>query len=117
MKLARSLGISHRRLLGWEPATTYVHDDSGRLVSSRPEPEWDEAERGKLLALAEWEATELCPRCGGLKSVCQAPDARFTAAPPIRCHFTDATLREHEAWQKDKRARPEALITQIKPIT
>lgn len=49
--------------------------------------------------------------------MCQAPAARFTADPPIRCHFTDATLREHEAWQKDKRARPEALITQIKPIT
>lgn len=116
MKLARELGISHRRLLGWEPETTYTRDPTGLVVASRPEPEWSDAERAKMLALAQWEATEICPRCGGPKSICQDPAARYTTSPPVRCHYTDAAAREHEAWTTDKRPRPQALIPQIRPV-
>ncbi|PFH07188.1 hypothetical protein BX598_1863 [Micrococcaceae bacterium JKS001869] len=70
-----------------------------------------------MLALAEWEATEICPRCGGLKEVCQDPLVRYRADPPIRCHFTDAAAIEREAWQADKRPHPESLIPQIRPVS
>jgi len=70
-----------------------------------------------MLALARWEATELCPRCGGPKELCQAPDARYTADLPIRCAATDAAAREQEQWRKDDRKYPEALIPQIRRTT
>jgi hypothetical protein len=41
-----------------------VHDDAGRLVSSRPEPEWDEEQQGWMLALAQCERLT-CEGCGG----------------------------------------------------
>lgn len=107
------MGISHRRLLGWEPTTTLIRDDTGTVVGSRPEPEWSDTERDKMLALAHWEATEVCPRCGGPKELCQSPGAYFSATPPIRCAYTDAAVGEHEAWVKDERRRVQALIPQL----
>lgn len=57
---ARSLQISKKRLLGWEPTETqeYVYDDSGRVasVTVRREPEWDDVSREEMLALTEYEA-------------------------------------------------------------
>lgn len=66
LTLARTLGISEKRLLGWEPTETHVHtyDDAGRMVRTvvTREPEWDDWERTKMLALSEHEAS-LC-ECG-----------------------------------------------------
>ena len=70
-----------------------------------------------MLALARWEATELCPRCGGPKELCQELGARYTADAPIRCAATDAYSREQDRWRDDGLPRPEALIPQIRRTT
>ncbi|MGW8565653.1 hypothetical protein [Isoptericola sp. NPDC055881] len=89
---ARTLGVSYKRFLGWEPTTVYEYDDAGRMVTSWPEVEWDDTEREWMLALAEWEASEVCPLCGWPKDVCQAREAEFgiDVPPPVRCHVTTA---------------------------
>lgn len=64
---ARSLGISERRFLGWEPTEVHEHeyDDAGRLVRTivTRESEWDDAERAKALALTTYEQG-ICGGCG-----------------------------------------------------
>lgn len=94
--------------MGWEPVTAYEYDDAGRMVSSRPEVEWDETERAWMLALDEYDAS-LCPLCGLPRSECQDPSAenRAEAGAPIRCHVTTARIRAQEA---DKRAESGALL-------
>lgn len=102
--------------MGWEPVTTYQSDHEGRLLSSSPEPEWTPDEQGKILALVHYEAAEKCSVCGGPKSECQDPssESRYTADPPIRCHYRTAVSREMEQWRSDDRSRTEALIPQVK---
>ena len=97
-----------KRFRGWEPVTTYTHE-GGRVVSSRPEPEWDEREQDLMLALAEYEAG-LCPKCGRPLSVCTDPanEFKFRTSDPVRCH---ATTSQSVATNKAKDARmPEALM-------
>ncbi|MCW2287041.1 YD repeat-containing protein [Leucobacter luti] len=57
LELALKLGVSPRRLSGWEPvtATTYEYDDDGRLVGSvtEREPEWSRADVEALVAHLE----------------------------------------------------------------
>lgn len=69
--MARSLAISEKRLLGWEPTETHVHeyDESGRLVRTvvTRDPEWDDLEREKMQALAQYESG-VC-ECGLHESV------------------------------------------------
>ena len=79
-----------KRFHGWEPATTYEYE-AGRLVSSRPEPEWDETEQTVMLALQAYHGS-LCPLCGGPLSVCTNPEneLKFKGGLPIRCHATTA---------------------------
>ena len=79
------------------------------MVSSRPEPEWDEREQDLMLALAEYEAG-LCPKCGRPLSVCTDPgnEFKFRTSDPVRCH---ATTSQSVATNKAKDARmPEALM-------
>lgn len=58
--------MSEKRILGWEPTETHrhVYDEAGRLVRTTVtrESEWDDMERAKMLALADYEAN-LCD-CG-----------------------------------------------------
>lgn len=55
MRLARDLGVSPRRLWGWEPETQIVADgDEWRLVR---EPEFGKEDYEMLAALVEHEAT------------------------------------------------------------
>jgi hypothetical protein len=63
----------------------------GRLVSSRPEIEWDDGEQTVMLALQAYRAA-LCPKCGSPLSVCTAPEneLKFKGGLPIRCHLTTA---------------------------
>lgn len=110
---ARTLGISYKRLLGWEPTTVYEYDEAGRMVTSRPEVEWDDTEREWMLALAEWEATEVCPMCGWPKDVCQARESEnaLEVPPPTRCHVVTAIRRAQEARQSGPAAKhDDALI-------
>lgn len=51
------MGVSPRRLSGWEPAvaTTYEYDDAGRLIGSvvEREPEWSREDVEAMVALME----------------------------------------------------------------
>src|SRR3546814_20181393 len=71
LRLAYDLKVSDKRLPGWEPTETHVHeyDAKGRLVRTvvTREPEWDHAEVAKMPAFAEYEAG-LCA-CGLHKSI------------------------------------------------
>jgi hypothetical protein len=97
VRLARTLGISYKRLKGWEPTTVYVYDGD-RLVSSRPEAEWDETEQAWMAALGEYEKT-LCGHCGLPREICEAPTAEWNVRvpAPTRCHVTTAIMRAQEA--------------------
>jgi len=88
-----------KRFHGWEPKTEYEYR-AGRLVASRPEPEWDEGEQTIMLALQLYR-NGLCPKCGGPLSVCTdaANEMRFDAGLPIRCHATTARGRAAEAYR------------------
>ena len=99
VEAAERLGVSYKRFKGWEPATVYEYDDAGRLVSSRPEVEWDETEQAWMTALAAYQRDEICPLCGWPKDVCQAPESEWLidATLPTRCHTTTAIKRAQEA--------------------
>jgi len=97
-------------LYGWEPATLHEYDDNGRLVSSRPEPEWTDDERAWLLALADYRRL-LCPcGCGHLaeESLNPANDGRFRVGPPTRCHARTATVQAAKGYEES--AAPAALL-------
>ncbi len=71
LTLARALGVSEKRLLGWEPSERHEHFDAagnptGWTVVTR-ESEWDPIERARLLAL-ELHDREVCA-CGFHESV------------------------------------------------
>jgi hypothetical protein len=106
---ARTLGISLRRFEGWEPTTVYEHDEAGRLVSSTPEPEWDDQQQGWMLALAALE-DGLCPICGRPKRICSDPDSegRWQVPAPTRCHATTALVIARQQYLKQPQA--EALL-------
>jgi NAD-dependent dihydropyrimidine dehydrogenase PreA subunit len=64
LKLARSLAISEKRLLGWEPSvTTRGYDENGQQVPlseawetvAETEPEWDDLSRESMAGLAIFE--------------------------------------------------------------
>jgi hypothetical protein len=79
LKLAERLGVSYRRLHGWEPTERHEHfgadgNLTGWTVVTR-EPEWDDAERNRLLALAQYEAE--CHDCGFHWSVLDDPGNVF----------------------------------------
>ena len=110
METARRLGISLKRLRGWTPRseTSYDHRD-GLLVGSSQwvEPEWDELERGWMLALAAYEGN-LCALCGGPRSECQGPDAdEAWQATAIRCHRATAMA---QASVSNNNPHPEAVL-------
>lgn len=71
------------------------------LVSSRPEPEWDDTEREAMLGLQRYRDRERCPRCGGPAWICQASEAEheWRAAVPVRCHITTAIQRAQKAYR------------------
>jgi hypothetical protein len=113
IRTARTLGISYKRFQGWEPTTTYEYDDGGRLISSRPEVEWDQTEQDWMLALDTWENDELCHLCGWPKDVCQAPETEWALEVPLptRCHVTTAIKRAQMARAADGGGRhDDALV-------
>lgn len=63
LKRARSLGVSLRRYLGWEPTTTTRTGPDGTTITRRTEPEFDDWERALWAALDAYEAG-CCPDCG-----------------------------------------------------
>lgn len=99
--MARTLGLSEKRILGWEPTETHVHeyDDAGRLVRTTVtrEPEWDDQQRANMLALAEYEA-DLCA-CGLPKDVADTdPDLRAKYRTcPVCAGLAKEARRQHKA--------------------
>lgn len=93
-----------------------MYDAAGRVVASRPEPEWDEEQRDLVMGLSLWEGAYLCPVCGGPKAECQAPEAemRYKKGELVRCHRATAQLRESKAIREDGREFPEALISGVR---
>lgn len=65
--------MSLKRFYGWEPRTTFEYDGD-RLTASTTEVEWDDEERGWMLALGLYR-DRLCPVCGGPADECQAPQS------------------------------------------
>lgn len=117
VEAAERLGISLRRFSGWEPTTFYEYDDAGRLVSSRPEVEWDDTEQGWMIALERYRHEHLCPLCGGPKEVCQAPYGKYTyaAGAPIRCNVMTAIRQAQRAGGDHKDADALIYPPEIKP--
>ena len=83
-----------RRFYGWEPTQTTVRVvENRRLVKTltTQESEWDDEQRGWMLALAEFEKQQ-CGGCGGW-----LPDTTdvlrsdgYVADHPLRCHRCEA---------------------------
>jgi hypothetical protein len=98
VEAAERIGISLRRFEGWEPTTFYDHDDSGRLVSSTPEVEWDDAEQGWMLALGLYRSTR-CTRCSGdlLVTTDSENEDRFHHQLAVECYRCQAFDRSQEA--------------------
>lgn len=98
VRTARTLGISYKRFQGWEPTTTYQYDEAGRMVTSKPEVEWDQTEQDWMLALDTWEQDELCPLCGWPKEICHARETEtmLEVPAPTRCHVTTAIKRAQD---------------------
>lgn len=100
-----------------------MHDDDGRLAASSQEPEWDEQERGWMLALADLEAAE-CPGCGGDLEETAAPEnnrdnpqrtGEYEVGAPHRCHRCTELARAQDAASNPPQGRaphpfPSALL-------
>lgn len=100
--------MSHKRFLGWEPTRTIVTDEYG-VQTVTVEPEWDEQERGYMVAFQAYEDT-LCPVCGGPPEECQTLEAerQWSGVPPTRCHKVDA-IKRYQDNSGGKYERPQAL--------
>lgn len=90
------MGISEKRLLGWEPVEVQEHeyDDAGRLVRTvvTREAEWDDFERAKMQALADYNAG-IC-ECGLHRSVAdEDPDLEVTIRRCPVCAGMDKNIR------------------------
>ena len=73
---------------------------AGRLISSRAETEWDDAEQTVMLGYRMY-LNGLCPKCGGPLSICTDPanEMRYEGGLPVRCHATTARGRAAEAYR------------------
>lgn len=107
---ATRLGVSVRRLYGWEPqeVTEHEYDDEGRLVRSvtTRESEWDDESRAWVFALISDEE-ERCRGCGHPRSESMDPTSEGRwSVEPVRCHACTAQLRKARATEYEY---PEAL--------
>lgn len=73
---------------------------------TRREPEWTEAERGKVLALLDYEG-QCCPGCGGYLPDTTDPANQFAyeADNPNRCHACTALQVKQGAYSEQKYAQ------------
>lgn len=103
--------MSPRVFDGWSPAEVHEHFDvdgnlTGRTVVTR-EPLWDDSDRGRALALGEYEAS-LCP-CGCGQPLDEAADPkRAFSVESFRC-------QARRALEKIRRADRETAERVKKP--
>ena len=104
--------MSYKRLSGWEPRTVYEYDESGRVIASRPEPEWDDVEVGWMLALQDYRDTTLCPcGCGWPAEISQDPMTEFRVrVSSVRCHVRTQMSRAQAEYREQSGARPDGLL-------
>ena len=114
LRLAHALGISYKRLHGWEPRTFQRgFDRNGQPcaladaweVVTETEPEWDDEERGRLLALARFEAG-VC-ECGFHKSLTGDTSNHFTFEVEVCSVCKGASQYGRIQQESDKQARGE----------
>jgi hypothetical protein len=126
LRLARTLGVSLRRLEGWEPSTVYEYDSDGRLLRSTPESEWSPEQLGWLVALDEYESG-LCKQCGQMLSETTKIEhdfnnpfgtAFYEAAPgtPVQCHCCAALQRSERDTNALNPQFPGALIHAVRLV-
>jgi len=115
LRLARSLGVSPRRLLGWEPRTFQRGldrdgnpcriADAWEIVTER-EPEWSDDDRAWLLALDRYER-DLCA-CGAHREL--ADDKNNIFIPEWKTCSVCAGL---DLVKRVKQAEDERVIKQL----
>lgn len=94
--------MSPRRYAGWEPVTRYMYDEQGRIISTTPEPEWDEWDTVLVDCLLNWQSG--VHRCGHHEDEQADPDVVFVAEFTV-CKACEALQRRQEAQaQVDKPA-------------
>ena len=107
MRIARSLGISLRRFLGWAP---WLHHTNGRIAA---EAEYDATERHLWRALHDWE-TDRCPDCGQPygealwdPAIPEAERARWRAEyhQCLACHAMEEAKRRQQELDDETAAR------------
>ena len=119
VEAAYNLGISVRRFDGWEPAEVHEHehDQAGRIVRTvvRREPEWDEEQRGWVLAWLLYRANVHKP-CGHYLPDATDPDAEgaYMSEPPIRCHVCTERAAAYKRVQEAGNRHPEALLFPVR---
>lgn len=97
--------------MGWEPTTTYVYDEAGRILSSHAEVEWDDTERDWMLALNHYRHEFLCTLCGMPKAVCRARSTDGAVDVEFeRCHITAALSAMQRKVSESEEKYPESLL-------
>lgn len=108
LSLARSLGISEKRLLGWEPEERHEHYDAegnltGFTIVTR-EVEWDDRQRARMEALSIYERG-VCS-CGFHESLTNDKANAFTfevkTCPVCRGAAKFDRIQQHSDEQSDK---------------
>lgn len=78
-------------------------DQAGQVVALRPEPEWDDTERGWMQAMAFYRDHVLCPcGCGYPRDVAWDPATEFSreVPPPTRCHVRTGITLAQQDWAR-----------------
>ncbi|MFG3639080.1 hypothetical protein ACGF3C_02250 [Micromonospora sp. NPDC047762] len=118
IETAERLGIAPRRYAGWEPTETTTHEygEGGRLVRSVTvrEPEWSDADRAWMAALAGYRNRPCACGCGhpAEETTAHESDGRqYVVPPPTRCRARTA-LAQAQAHYQDT-PQPEALLWRV----
>lgn len=117
VEAAYHLGISVKRLDGWEPVTVSEHeyDDAGRLLRTvtRREPEWDDEQRAWMDAWLLYKSGvhEACGHYLPDSTATEAEDG-YVAELPIRCHACTARARAFTRYSESQHV--EALLFPVK---
>jgi hypothetical protein len=116
VEASRAWGISPKRMLGWEPKQTTIHeyDLTGNLARSTTttEPEWDQEQRDLVFAFLAWEA-DLCPGCKQpmVETTKAENEGRYVPGPAIRCHRCTASEQASKPYEGSP--SPQALFIPI----
>ena len=86
------------------------------MVASRPETEWDDWQRGWMLALFEYRASR-CPGCGQNVAESMAPEgAHVWRAQSRRCWACDAKATAMDAAPHGEHDRPVARYWTVRKV-